>query len=237
MIIEIGSFKFCGFYESMFSNSDEFIDDEYEIKDELVGIMGDNLKNDDDVVVECDYGEFKEYEKDVCKEFMKNYVDKINDVLPYWITENEFFKFEIVDKEDNIVVISPQYYNYERDRCYCDIETNVETLNLIKWYTLNLKGAKEYIINHFTSCDGFISFITNDYNEWKFLRITNYKQNMLIALLDMLITLSDESNFESIHYETYENIEKWCYVETKVIYKNRKYGLTEFRKKIDDGEI
>lgn len=227
MIREIGSFRFWGFYETIFSNSSDFIDDENEIKDELVELMGHK-----DFSVCCDYENYKEYKKDVCREFMKQYVEKVKDVLPCWITEFKFFKFDMVDDENNIVVISPTQYNYYTDRCYCDVETNIETLNLIKWYTLNLKGGREYIFETHRHRDGFTSHIKNSIDVWKSIRINDYEEIYLIALLDMLLYLSEKDCFDKLHYDVYENIEKWCYVKIIVKYKGKEYGLTEFREKI-----
>ena len=180
MIMEIGSFKFDGFYESVYNNSDMFISDENELKDEILSKYDLNIDytiSDKDFDVDYDFIDYDEYKKDVCKCFMENYIEKIVDVLPSWITEFDFFKFEKSD--DDIVVISPKYYNYSTDRCYCNIETNIETLNLIKHHTLNLKGAKEYIKDNFTSRDGFISHVTNSYEKWKLLNISDYEQGNL----------------------------------------------------------
>lgn len=227
MICEIGSFKFNGFYESCFSNSDDYYDECYNVYDELSRELGVS-----DFEVDIEYND--EYERDVCKQFMKEYVNQIKEVLPYWITENKMFKFDIVDDKDNIVIVSPKYYNFETDKYYCNIETNIETLNLIKWYTLNLKGAKEYIIKRHSSYDGFISFIRNDINYWKRMSMSEmiYEERYLIALLDMLLLLLDNENiFELINYDVLEKVEKYEYMKEPTIYYNKKYyELDEFKK-------
>ena len=41
MIIEIGSHRFLGFYESIFNCSDDFFDDEYELQADLLEIVDD----------------------------------------------------------------------------------------------------------------------------------------------------------------------------------------------------
>lgn len=228
MIKEIGSFKFAGFYESILCDSDEFIDFEMEDQAEVDEIVG---KDQAEVVWE--YDDFNEFKIDTCKEFMKQYVEGIHDVLPYDITDHEDFKFEILDGEDNIEIISPKYYNYSTDRCFCLIETNRKTLKLIKEYTLRLDGVEQYIKDHFTSCDGFISFITNDFNEWKTLDIEDYEENMFIALLDMLLELDDKENIFNIHLATIDNVCKYCYATPYVYYNNKKYALYDFKEKFD----
>ena len=225
MIKEIGCFKFPGFYESIFCNSDEFIDYEFELKEEV-----ENLIDSKEFEVALEYDNFDKYKTDVCNAFMRFYVDKLIEVLPYDITEHEDFKFKIID--DSIEVISPQYYNYSTDRCFCQIETNRKTLKLIKEYTLRLEGVEQYIKDHFTSCDGFISFITNDFNEWKELDIEDYEENQLIALLDMLIELSDKEAFWNITEDTHYDIDKYSYTYAVVYCK--KNMPEKDRKKLEE---
>lgn len=215
MIREIGSFKFPGFYESLFCNSDEFID--YEAEDQF---RIDELVDNAEIIYE--YEDFNKYKIDVCEAFMENYIDKIIEVLPNDIVEYEDFKFE---KDSDVSVFSPEYYNYETDRCFCNIKTNRKTLKLIKEYTLRLTGVQEYIVNHFTSCDGFISFISNNIEYWKSLDIEDYEENMLIALLDMLISLSDDRAFEEITFATYYDVDKFSYIIPTVYYNGNEEGI------------
>ena len=161
MIIEIGTHRFPGFYESLFCNSDEFI--------------------------EC---------------------------LPSDIFKDDFL-FKILDDEDNITVTSPKYYNYSTDKCYCLVETNIQTLESIKEFGLKHENAEQYIIDHFTSYDGFHSFINNDIEYWKSLKIKEYieEERYIIALLDMIIALNDSNGFEEIALSTFYEIDKYYYAE------------------------
>ena len=222
MIREIGCYRFPGFYESIFCNSDEFIDEEGEIVFEIEQIIESK-----DFEVCMEYVDFNKYQIDVCDTFMKHYVEKLIDVLPYDITEHEDFKFDIVD--ESIEVVSPKYYNYSTDRCYCQVETNRKTLKLLKEYTLKLEDAEKYIKNHFTSYDGFISFITNDINKWKELDIEDYEENMLISLLDMCIALSDCTAFHEIIESTYYDTDKYWYA-SPIVYCRK--GMPETDREI-----
>lgn len=232
MIKEIGSYVFIGFYETIFSNSDEFIDGEMELKSELEFKCQDNGIDIDieKIDVYLEYMDYAKYKKDVCNKFMEVYVDEIIYALPSEITENESFKFERAD--NSIEVVSPKYYNYSTDRCYCDVETNYVTLDLIKKHALGLKGVREYIKKCFTSRDGFISYLSNDVDYWKSLPINEYEQNMLIALLDMLLLLSDKNIFESINYTVYECVCKYEYTEPKVEYNGVEKDYYEFCKEL-----
>ena len=225
MIREIGCYEFPGFYESLFCNSDEFID--FEAEDEKY--IKEQTNKEVEVVYEYENEDFSKYKANVCNTFMDYYIEKIIEVLPYEITENENFEFERVD--DSIDVVSPKYYNYSTDRCYCNIETNKQTKKKKKKHTLSLIGAEKYIIKHFTSRDGFISFISNDIKYWKSLKIEEYEENHLIALLDMLISLSDEDAFEDITLSTYYDIEKTNYVTVIVYYKEDEFDYYDFIEK------
>lgn len=220
MIVEIGSYRFPGFYQSIFCNSDEFIDDEEEAQFEI-----EELIESKDFEVTYEYDDFNKYMYDVCREYMSNYVDKLIEILPTDITDHEDFVFDIIP--DTLIVDSPEYYNYRTDRCFCEVETNRKTLKLIKEYTLRLDGVNEYIIKNFTSYDGFVSFVSNDMEYWKSLDIEDYKENMLISLLDMLIALSDCTGFEDIKIGTYENIPKYCYASPVIYYREKDEKIAE----------
>lgn len=230
IIKEIGCDQFPGFYHSIFCDPDEFID--YEKEDERY-----YKQKGFDTEVEYNYIDFNEYKRDVGKAFMEKYVEKINDILPSIITNNIDFKFEIVD--DSIIINSPRYYNFTTDKCYCQITTNIQTLAKIKEYTLNLKGAKEYIYSRYTSRDGYISFIDNRISYWKSLPIEKYEENMLIALLDMLLILYDRNNgdptndniIDSISIDTMEDISKICYASPTITYNGETYTEKEFKNK------
>lgn len=211
MIVEIGSHRFPGFYESIFCNSDEFIDDEYELK----GLI-EEIVIDKELEVVYEYENFEQYKKDVSKTYLEYYVEKIIDCLPLEISDADYFKFEIIDDEDNIEVISPKYYNYRTDSCYCLVETNIETLQKLKNFGLkNEEDVQEYLRNHFTSYEGFHSFISNDIEYWKQLDIKEYVEETryLIALLDMIIALNDSNGFDEIRLSTYYDVDKYYYAE------------------------
>lgn len=228
IVIEIGSNLFDGFYESIHCNSDEFIDIEMEDK----AILDDLLffiDNKDDIEVVYEYEDINEYEKDVCDIFMQLYVERIIDELPIDITDKECFKLDIVG---DIEVVSPPYYNFTTDKCYINVETNYDTLNMIKEYTLSQQGANRYILDHFTSCDGFISFINNDINIWKQKDIKDYKEREIIALLDMLLILANEENGNDLNEETYYDTDKYCYTIPYCYIKGKKYDMYTYIDKV-----
>lgn len=222
MIVEIGSHRFPGFYESLFCNSDEFYDDELELTAMLKKIV-----DDDKLEVVYEYEDFKEYMKDVSKTYLEYYVDKIIECLPSNITDLDYFQFEIAEGEDNIEMVSPKYYNYSTDSCYCLVETNIQTLQDLKNFGLQHEDAEQYIIDHFTSYDGFHSFINNDIEYWKSLRVKDYiiEERYLIALLDMIIALNDSNGFEEIKLSTFYDADKYYYAEPVVYCKKESKNI------------
>lgn len=229
MIKEIVCFKFPGFYESIFCNSGDFLDDEDELKFELEEVLGEEK-----IDIYYEYEDFNKYKIDVGEKFMEYHVEKIIESLPSEITDNEDFCFEKIDY--STAIDSPKYYNYRTDYCYCEIKTNKKTLEMIKKYTLKLEGANKYILRNFTSRDGFISFISNNIEYWKSLEIEEYEENMLSSLLDMLVSLSDCTAFEEISYSTLYDIDKYFYVIPTADYREkdkklRKEGLKILREK------
>ena len=101
-------------------------------------------------------------------------------------------------------------------------------LNKIKDHTLKLDGAGQYLINNFTSYDGFISFLKNDINYWKQLKIEDYEQNYLIALLDMLLYLTDKEFIENyIIFEVMDEIDKFNYIYEVITLRNKNKSYME----------
>ena len=180
MIIEISSNEFYGFYESLFLHSDEFIDVELEDTAELQELTGNTH-----LQVNYKYENINKYKYDVTAEFMDLYFNEMLNQLPDIIKDNKNFLFEPVP--DSVEVVSPKYYNYTTDKPYLKVNTNLETLNLIKWYVLNLEGCSQYLINNWSSRSGFISFISNDITTWKRTNIKDYEERYFYVLFDMLL--------------------------------------------------
>lgn len=231
MQIELNSKYFNGFYESIYLNSDEFIDMEQEDTEELKELTG---RQDLEVIYE--YENITQYMQDVSKEFNNLYIELILQELPAAIKDNKFFKFEKI--EGSNLLISPKYYNYSTDRTFIKVNTNLETLNLIKWYTLNKPEAQKYLIDHFTSRNGFISFIKNDLNYWKQTPAGEYEKIYIYALFDMFLTLeAGPEAVQELNYETAENIDKYCYVYPELYVNNEKTDYYKFKEEATAGGI
>lgn len=65
-------------------------------------------------------------------------------------------------------IVSPKFYNFENDSILCEIEisdTNHE--KIMAYIDENYNDFRKYIRDRFTSRSGFISFYTNDVDEWR----------------------------------------------------------------------
>ena len=149
MIINIELPFFPGFYETDLENSDTSY---WAIKEEL-----EYLQNDCDTPCKAlteDDLEFRyeDYEKDVRENW-----------AAYW-KENAP---EIVLSMDNVTMWSPRYYNFDHDRLYADIELADNWQDEMRHFiVLNYDWLKDRIENDWTSFDGFMSFMSNDIDEW-----------------------------------------------------------------------
>jgi len=226
MQIELNSNYFNGFYESIYLNSEEFIDYEMEDAAELQELTGNSS-----LEVYYEYDNINQYQADVCREFMDLYFNEILDALPNTIKDHKFFKLEPVP--ESLEIWSPKYYNYQTDRTFLKVNTNLETINIIKHYVLNLPGVESYLIDNWTSCSGFISFISNNINYWKQTPAKDYKTIYFYVLFDMLIYLTTgPERLEELNYETAEHIEKLEYITPYVEINNKKINYYEFKNQI-----
>ena len=219
---------FYGFYESIFCNSDQFIDAESEDKDILLNKYP--FLNDNDFEVYYDFENFENYKNDISKEFSNLYLEFIKELLPYDITENPKFLLELKGNYIN----NPKYYNYRTDKNGLFIKTNYITLNLIKNYVLSFENMENYIYKKNSSYDGFISFLSNNYHEWINKPIENYKCNELSFLFDNVIIQNDNDLIFNLNYECYENIEVYNYVDPYVEYNYKTILLYDFEDMIQN---
>ena len=217
---------FYGFYESIFCNSDQFID--FESEDKYILLDKYPFLNKNDFEVYYNFENFENYKNDISKEFSKLYLELIKELLPFEILENPQFLLEL----KNSYINSPQYYNYSTDKNSLFIKTNYTTLNLIKDYVLSFENMKNYIYKKNSSHDGFISFLSNDYNYWINKPIEKYECNELSFLFDNIIIQNDKDLIFNLNYECYENTDVYKYVDHYVEYNYKTILLYDFEDSI-----
>lgn len=218
----IGSRKFPGFYESVFSNSDDFFEEEKELETSLRIHTGKKIN------VEYEYTDLEKYMLDISKEYLISYVDKINEGLDD-LTDDSLFEMD----EEIILIRSPKYYNYSNDECFTEVKTNYETLEHIKKYVLKQPTIDKYIYKCFKPGNGEFSEVPYNIEQWK-IKIEKYDIDMIIRLLDMFLHFKDkegafdylETVWTSIIREAIENNNpKICYAEPILSYNGKTYHI------------
>ena len=133
--------SFHGFYESIWSSlADDFID--YDSKERGI------TKVDD---WRCKWDEFQ---MEVVKQYTDMYIDLVNSELELNIRK-------MAEPE----LDSPRYYNYRTDRIYVDI--HFQAIRKVRALMRKHESEMRKLIHdHHTSRDGFISFMSNDFDEW-----------------------------------------------------------------------
>lgn len=171
---------FPGFYESFLYNSDTLY---YLDRDELPeGFCWEFVK-----------GGYAKFEEETCKDW----VNAMDNNL--YAADNpiglKIVKF--------ISETSPREYNFTTDKINIEIEVNLTKLKKWCWVTQK-DNFNKYLYDHFTSYDGFISFIPN--NLYTF--ICDYKNNRSKDnLIDVMIEyyLLQNIDFEDVLNDTLDS--------------------------------
>ena len=139
----------------------------------------------------------KKYEEDVCKDFCKFTQHRLhNENIPCTIT----FKEEI----------SPREYNYTTDRIFAEIEMTDEVFESIR---AKIKAEKnlfeKYLKDRHTSCSGFVSFYSNNYNEWadKTKNFTEFDEIEFETVLVFLLSDGEDSIADDFSESFYDQLE------------------------------
>ena len=96
---------------------------------------------------------------------------------------------------------SPREYNFTTDQISCWI-TSKELKKISS--VLNSDTLKDIIKKRFTSRDGFMSWYSNDINEWKEKKVTDWNCVELGTLLDAWIIYEAPHEYEDLDYAGFE---------------------------------
>lgn len=138
---------------------------------------------------------YSKYYKDVAQE-ITNEVESI--LIDLKLCKSVFFEH----------LVSPKFYNFEDDSINVEITLTDENIKTIQNYLYNnLENFKNYLKKRYTSRDGFISYYSNSFEDWKsftdnFTDLTG--SHYLGSILDFIT--SNEGNEENqleIEYKFY----------------------------------
>ena len=185
---------FPGFYETIYFNSDT---DYYAIEEELEYYQeseeNPNLTADD---LDFDY---EEYTNDVTNAFVLAW--KAN--APKSVVEN--VEFEELD--------SPRYYNYRNDKIYATVTlTENWEEEMRKFMEENKEWLKERIKKDWTSYDGFMSFMENDYDKWVGELFEEQDERYIGTMIGYMMYKEDKDIINTLYYDTMDDIYAGSYV-------------------------
>lgn len=94
-------------------------------------------------------------------------------------------------------VSSPREYNFRNDSVNIAVELSEDNEKTIKKYLLdNNEDFRKYIKNRYTSCDGFMSFYSNDSNDWFLdadLLEHDHKLGSVLEFICEMLGINDET--------------------------------------------
>jgi hypothetical protein len=133
---------FSGFYNTIWDDNDDYELDEEKFTDE---------QKEEYYRSDLYYDNVKDYEHSVVSSFIKELTDKLK--------EGKFVKSIEFEK-----IVSPKEYNFTNDSVNVIIDINTDIC--MKYIVDNKESFSKYLKDHYTSCDGFWSHYSNDYDTW-----------------------------------------------------------------------
>ena len=115
---------------------------------------------------------------------------------------------KIIKEMKYISLNSPRFYNYTTDKLNIEIDFNINKLK--RFIKNNKTDFNLYLKDNFTSYDGFISFIENNYNDFmnKLYSDSTEKVRSLNVMLEYyILTCIYESNWQDIKESDWNNTE------------------------------
>lgn len=115
----------------------------------------------------------------------------------------EFIEGELrpfVSNIDFVAMHSPKFYNFENDEIVCEINFDKQ---IVQQYLLsNFEEFSAYIVDRYTSRDGFISYHSNDPFEWLDNWTNNDNMHRIGAVLNFILVnegVEEPSQLDDIH--------------------------------------
>lgn len=137
-----------GFYESVLFYSDKLYYENMNLKTEC--------EANGEEFTKLDIDDFQTYMDEVCKSITDNLIAPM-------LKEDR----NICDKVEFDHVSSPRYYNFTIDKIVMNLNIDLDAL---KEFILNdnhrRNGFDKYLEEHYTSCDGFCSFVANNIDDF-----------------------------------------------------------------------
>lgn len=190
---------FAGFYETIFDSRVAY-DPQMDIE---------RYKDNFDVDITEDNIIFheKEYEQAVAERFrveMENILKELG-IVKRFVSSAE--------------IVSPQYYNYETDKIFCDVELVDDWQDKMRdFIAANWNRLQEDIAQAFSCGGGFISVISQDLDVWvdMLFRTNDLQGRYISCLLHYFLKYNENFDIERIEYNVIEAVCADEYAEIKL---------------------
>lgn len=198
--IELEVLGFTGFYQGIWNQSENEYVETRELKYADIPDI-DNFRFIDD------WGFDDDYRDKVAELFGEEYEYMINDMLGLNLTKT------------GVTVDSPKYYNFSTDRIFVEFEvedydTMISKLQEYASDPTNRAKLEKLIKDNHTSYDGFMSFMSNDINEWDELIADPTDSRYISCLIQYLLYINDRGRCEYLNEAMYIMASENLYHET-----------------------
>ena len=164
-------------------------------------------------------------------DFNKYYLDLSKQITSK--IEDELIFLKLVTECNFESLQSPKYYNYSNDSINIEIIVSDENIKQIQTYLLNnSENFKTYLKNKYTSCDGFTSFYSNNFEDWVNFteNFTDFSNTHYLGSILNFILLNEEIE----EYTIYSDINTLFYTEYLTDTEENKTFLDLLEKSINN---
>lgn len=189
MTIELEALGFTGFYQGVWDQGENEYCETREIK------YGE-YEDIESLLFLDDWGFGPDYRDRVAELYSKIYIDHINDTLG--------INLKLIGQW----VRSPKSYNYVTDEIYCQVE--IEDLNTLANQLRNLSNDPRYkddlietIKANHTSRNGFMSFMSNKYEDWMNAIGNPQDSRYISCLIGYLVNVIDPGSLRNLNEGVY----------------------------------
>ena len=183
---------FAGFYGTIFDSSDaEYYAIQEEIDYYLNELHVENLDKDKFTF------DWKQRQEDIAESFTDNFWDEYGNKVPFI----DAVKYNYID--------SPMHYNFRNDELYADFDFKEDWKDCVeKFIEENKEWLRSEIKERWSSRDGFISFMSNDIDEWPKYLFDEEDERYIGEIIKYMLIKDEDFDKIMDHLEdyTYEDI-------------------------------
>ena len=137
--------------------------------------------------------DFPRFKEECAKAYMEAFFNNVD--CPKFVKSMEFSE-----------IVSPRYYNYETDKLYVNVEFEDDWRDKVRTF---MDANKDYLTKRiredWTSCDGFNSFMDNNYDDWyKEFQKDDVDERYICTMIGYMMLLANENIYNDLIIDTLE---------------------------------